>query len=159
MSTSPRHRWTVGAAIAVLVAVALSGCVGTPMPTPTASPSSSASSAPPSQSDPVLRPGQSALANQQFFDFVNGDLYAHQGRAAGQTIVENLVSQGFIKADMEVTPDVTAIGKTADSVVVSVRIDGECLIGQFGATTYTGTRAPVLGTGTCLVGHTRPIDW
>jgi hypothetical protein len=158
MSTSRGHAWTLAAA-AAFIAVAVTGCVGTPMPTPTPTPSDTPSPQPTSQSGPILRPGQSALANQQFFDFVNIDLYVHQGRAPGQTIVDNLVAQGFIKADMEVTPDVTAIGKTADSVVVSVRIDDECLIGQFGAAVYTGTRAPVLGTGTCLVGRTRPIDW
>jgi hypothetical protein len=165
MSTSRGHRWIVAVAGVIMVGAALSGCVpsATPAPSPTGSeaptPVSSQSAAPPSSRDPILRPGESAAANQQFFDFVNAALYSTQGRAPGQTIVDNLVANGFVKADMEVTPDTTAIGKVADSVVVSVRINGECLIGQFGATQYTGIRAPLLGTGSCLVGRTRPIDW
>lgn len=149
------------AIVAVLAAV-LAGCVGTtPMPTPTQSESSSATPAPSSTAKPKpeLRPDGSAAANKQFFDFVNAEFNATHGMSDGRSIIDNLVANGFVKADMEVTFDTTALDIPADMIVFSVRIKGECLIGQFDASGYVSLQAPLLGTGTCLVGTTRPIDW
>ncbi|MDO7882357.1 DUF6993 domain-containing protein [Salinibacterium soli] len=146
-----------GAAIAVLLA----GCVQEPepMPVPTVSGSPSATPTPEPTRIPELHPEGGAAANHQFFDYVNSTYYNGVGRGSGSEIVQNLANNGFNKADMEVTFDDTAIGIPADSIVVSVRIKGECLLGQFGPIRYTSTIAPVLGTGRCLVGVTRPIDW
>ena len=47
----------------------------------------------------------------------------------------------------------------ADQIMFSVRLNGTCLIGQYGGGRYNGTAQPLLSTGTCLVGATRPIDW
>lgn len=132
-----------------------------PMPTPTAS-ASSPSPAPTSvrnELNPQFRPGGSAAANQQFFDATNQALQSAAGKSDGVTIVNTLVAAGFNKADMEVTFDSTAIGLQADSIIVSVRIGEECLLGQFAPGYYAGTIAPVLGTGKCLVGWQRTIDW
>lgn len=150
-------------AAAVLVAVAgvtLAGCAvtGDPMPVPTSEPSSSPTGGA-VERDPVLRPGQSAAVNQQFFDFINEKYASANGMGDGRTIVDNLVASGFEKADMEVTPDTTAINLAVDSIIVSVRINDECLIGQFSPSGYTGIVGPLLGTGRCLVGETRAIDW
>ena len=147
-------------AIAIGIGVSGAGCgangsavgpTGSATPTPSATPT-----APP---DPVLRPGRSALANLQFFTFVNSKFAATNGMSDGRSIVDNLVAAGFVKKDMEVTPDETSIGLAADSIIVSVRIESSCLIGQFAASGYTDTLAPVLGTGRCLVGTTRRINW
>ncbi len=155
-------------AFAVALAVALgllgSGCApsgSTPVPTytPVSTATVSATSTPAAPADPVLRPGGSALANQEFFTFVNSRFFAAHGKSDGRSIVDNLVAAGFVKNDMEVTPDQTSIGIPADSIIVSVRIKSSCLIGQFAASGYTDTIGPVLGTGGCLVGATRPIDW
>jgi hypothetical protein len=141
-----------------LLALALSGCVnGTPTPVPTYTPTSSASATP--DAGPTLHPGGTAAENLQFFDVTNQAFYAAHGKSDGRSIIDNLVAAGFRKQDMEVTPDQTSIGEAADSIVFSVRVKGECLIGQFSASGYTGTLGPMLGTGSCLVGTTRPIDW
>jgi hypothetical protein len=154
-------RLAVAFAAAAVTAATLAGCVGDPMPVPTESadsPSPSSSSTP-RPGGAVLRPGESAAANQQFFDKVNSEFRAANGISTSRAIVDNLVAAGFVKADMEVTPDRTAINIAADSIVVSVRIDDECLVGQFGAAGYTGVLTPTLGSGKCLVGVTLPIDW
>ena len=125
-----------------------------PMPTPTAS-ASSPSPAPTSvrnELNPQFRPGGSAAANQQFFDATNQALQSAAGKSDGVTIVNTQVAAGFNKADMEVTFE-------ADSIIVSVRTGEECLLGQFAPAYYAGTIAPVLGTGKCLVGWQRTIDW
>lgn len=148
--------------VGVLAATALAGCVsGTPMPTPDAG---SATPTPDPTSvrnelDPQLRPGEPAAANEQFFDFVNQQLQTAQGKSSGQAIVDNLVAAGFAKTDMEVTYDSTALGLQADSIIVSVKIGSECLIGQFAPAYYESSIAPLLGTGKCLVGWQRAIDW
>ena len=158
--TTYRQRFAA-ATLTVLAVTALAGCVqGAPMPTPT--PSASSSPAPTSTSIPTtpeLHPEGGAAANKQFFDLVNSEFNAAHGMSDGRSIIDNLVSNGFLKADMEVTPDTTALDIPVDSIVFSVRIKGECLIGQFSAAGYTSQQAPLLGTGKCLVGITRPIDW
>jgi hypothetical protein len=158
---STRIRLALGASTAALALAALAGCSpGSPMPTPTAvpTPSGSATSVT-NDPNPVLRPGQSAAANQQFFDATNAALQAAAGKSDGRTIVDTLVNAGFVKTDMEVTYDSTALGIPADSIIVSVRIGDECLIGQFAPSYYRGDLQPLLGTGRCLVGLQRPIDW
>ena len=157
-------RLALAVALAVAVGVLGSGCsrsTSTPMPTytPTSSPTAAPTSTPSAPAEPVLRPGGSALANQEFFTFVNSKFFAAHGKSDGRSIVDNLVAAGFVKSDMELTPDQTSIGIPADSIIVSVRIKSSCLIGQFAASGYNDTLGPVLGTGGCLVGATRPIDW
>jgi hypothetical protein len=145
---------------AAVVVISLAGCVGDPMPVPTVPASSSPSpSSTPRPGGAVLRPGESAAANQQFFDKVNSEFRAAQGMSTSRAIIDNLVAAGFIKADMEVTSETTALNIPADSIVFSVKIEDDCLIGQFSAAGYKGDLAPVLGTGKCLVGLTLPIDW
>lgn len=160
MATTGTSR-ALAAAVAALLAVGLAGCVeGPPMPTPSSSPSATPTpTSTRNEVKPVLRPGQSAAANQQFFDAINRDLHGRAGRSDGETIVNTLVAAGFVKADMEVTYDATALGIQADAIIVSVRIGTECLIGQFSPGAYTGTILPVLGSGNCLVGAQKPIDW
>lgn len=156
---TPRLGGVIG--LALVTAVALGSCA-TSTPEPTATPTSEASSTPEptaTPTGPILRPGEPAAANRQFFDMLNTEYFDANGRGDGRSIVDNLVDNGFNKQDMEVTPDATAIGLQADSVVVSVRIKGECLLGQFLPKSYVSSIEPLLGTGGCLVGKTRAIDW
>ncbi|QYH35821.1 hypothetical protein [Salinibacterium sp. M195] len=148
-------------ALTVAAAVALSGCVAA-TPEPTATPTAEASASPAPEATPtgpILRPGEAAAGNRQFFDQLNTEYFDANGRGDGRSIVDKLVENGFNKQDMEVTPDTTAIGLATDSIVVSVRIKGECLLGQFTPDNYVSSIEPLLGTGGCLVGKTRPIDW
>ena len=81
--------------------------------------------------------------------------------AGGRAFVDALTAAGFDKASMQVTADATTIGDPADSIQFSVLVAGECLVGQYGPKSegYHGAVRPALGTGGCLVGRTRPIDW
>ncbi|MEO8094883.1 MAG: hypothetical protein ABI632_08120 [Pseudolysinimonas sp.] len=148
----------LAAIVAALSIPTLAGCVPrVDTPVPTYTPSSSETPTP--DAGPILRPGDTAAANKQFFDAVNTAFYAAHGKSDGKSIIDNLVASGFRKQDMEVTPDQTSIGEAADSIVFSVRVKGECLVGQSNGTGYHGIIGPLLGSGGCLVGTTRPIDW
>jgi hypothetical protein len=146
--------------VAVVLAIVLAGCVpqeavqtSTPTPPPTPTPTATAAPA------PALKPGESAEANQPYWDQVNTDFYAAHGMSDGRSIIDNLVAAGFVKADMQVTPDRTAIDLAVDSIYFSVKLGDECLLGQFTPGAYHGSLGPALSTGGCLVGLTRPIDW
>lgn len=145
------------AALAVLT-FTLAGCVETPTPTPTPTPTStSGETAAPV--DPEIDLEGSADDNRAYFDQVNADLIAAGGALDGRAFIDNLVAAGYPKADMEVTPDRTAINGAADNIQFSIRLNGTCLIGQYGNIGYASTTADLLSTGRCLVGQTRPIDW
>jgi hypothetical protein len=147
------------AAVAALLSAALSGCVGGPgMPVPTYTPSGSSTATASPSGKPALVPEGTAAENQAYFDSVNAAFYLRHGKSDGRSIIDNLIGAGFSKQDMEVTPDNTQV-TAADSIIFSVRVKGECLIGQFSSGGYDGTIGPILGTGGCLVGTTRPIDW
>lgn len=126
----------------------------TARPTPTAT-------TPPTATAPVFRPELSATENLAFFDSVNAGVVAANGAAGGREFIDALAAAGFDKAQMQVTADTTTIGEAADSVQFSVLFQGECLVGQYGPKSggYHGAIRPPLGTGACLVGQTRPIDW
>lgn len=154
-------------AVAITAVLALAGCTGGqdgPTPTytpsgsgaPTASPAPTATSAP----DPVYIEGGTAEQNHVYFDYVNNLLGNGTAQGNGRGIVDNLVAGGFTKADLEVTPDNTAIGLAVDAMVFSAKFGEECIVGQYSVSGgYSSTVSPVLSTGKCLVGETRPIDW
>jgi hypothetical protein len=108
-----------------------------------------------------LIPDGSAEDNLPFFDSVNQQTLTANAAADGRTFVDGLVAAGFDKAAMELTSDSTTLGQAADSIVFSVRWGEECLIGQNGSAVggYHSTVQAVLGTGKCLIGETRPVDW
>jgi hypothetical protein len=141
---------------AAVLAVALAGCAADePAPVPVLS-SSPSPTAPASAAPDGSASGQRAL-----FDLTNTATAELAGGAnpGGRAFVDGLVAAGFDKTAMQVTPDKTAINLDADNVQFSVLIEGECLIGQFGNVGYQSVILPVLSTGACLVGNTRPIDW
>ena len=110
---------------------------------------------------PEFHPELSASENLPFFDWVNAGVVAANASAGGRDFIDALVAAGFDKAQMQVTADRTTVDLAADSVQFSVLFQGECLVGQYGPASggYHGAVRPPLGTGTCLVGQTRPIDW
>jgi hypothetical protein len=144
---------TVGVLAASLALSACTAAAVESTPRPTASASSSATPV------PELDPTGDAADNLAFFDSVNRALLATTPQPNGRQIVDNLVAAGFAKADMEITPDVTIGKEAAESIQFSVRIGDSCLIGQTGGAGYNAVAAPLLGTGKCLIGTTRTIDW
>jgi len=147
----------VGAvASALLLALVLAGCVEAPEPTPTPTPTESAT---PVDETPEIDLDGNASDNKDYFDLVNNDLIAAGGALDGRAFIDSLVAAGYPKVDMEVTNDRTAINLAADNIQFSIRLNGTCLIGQYGNIGYDSTATTLLTTGKCLVGATRPIDW
>lgn len=148
-------------ATAVLgVALALSACVTGPAelvatptasrPTPTPTPTPTA--------DPELVPGGTAGQNRPYFEFVIEQLLATTPQPASLVIVDTLAAAGFDRTAMEVTADTTRVGDPADSILFSVLIDGQCLLGQVAQGALQTELADVLGSGRCLVGRTLSLD-
>ncbi len=138
---------------AALLALALAGCVDAPEPA--ATPTATA----PVDETPEIDLDGDAADNRDYFDLVNNDLIAAAGALDGRAFIDNLVAAGYPKVDMEVTNDRTAINGAADNIQFSIRLNGTCLIGQYGNIGYESVTAELLTTGKCLVGATRPIDW
>jgi len=157
----------LAASLATLGLVACSP--GSPAPTrsdstgqdssPSPSPSPGAEAEP--DPDPTLAPRLSASENLDYFDFLSAGVLRADPAAGGRAFVDALIAGGFDKKTMEVTFDRTHVDLAADSTLFSVRINGACLIGQNGRASggYQSTVASVLGSGRCLVGGTRQIDW
>lgn len=155
-----RSRLVIVAISALVAVTALAGCVqSSAAPRPTGPSVSTPSSTPTPTVDPTFAPGGSAQDNRGYFDFVNTRLFTSNGSANGRAIVDNLVSAGFDKASMQVTPDKTSINGGADSILFSVKIGSSCLLGQHGGGGYSSAVEVALANGNCLVGKTRTIDW
>ncbi|MFB2597281.1 hypothetical protein ACEXQE_05765 [Herbiconiux sp. P17] len=165
---SGRGRYRRGALLAVVpvaLSLLLAACTagsatpsgsGTPVATPSATSSATGTPTAPAGQ---LNPDGSAADNQAFFDSVNQALIASNPAAGGVDFTSNLRTNGFDIAAMQVTADTTTVGVAADSIQFSVHWGDDCLIGQYGQGQYKSIVAPALGTGACLVGQTRAIDW
>jgi len=167
-------RGATAALAAVLMVPMLSGCVqagpGDPVATASPSPSSSTSVAPsdtsapsptPTATAPMLNPEGTAADNLPYFASIVAAVWAGPENVSGRAYIDALVAAGFDKAAMEVTNDRSTVGNPAESIQFSVLWAGECLVGQVGPATgspVTVVLRPV-GSGRCLVGNTRPIDW
>jgi hypothetical protein len=158
-----KSRILVAVAAATVALAALAGCVQSTTAAKPSVSSSSAASATPTPTvtaTPAYLPSGTAQANKAYFDLVNTKFFAANGSALGRPIIDNLVAAGFPKAEMQVTPDKTAIGHNVDSILFAVKIGGSCLLGQHGGGGYSSSVVAALTTGgPCLVGLTRTIDW
>ncbi len=158
---SPTARVALTALASVLV-VMLAGCapdepIDPLEPTPTVSLAPS----PETSAPPALVPDGSATDNLPYFTAVVDGVWATDAREQGRAYIDALTAAGFDRAAMQVTNDRSTVDNAAESIQFSVRWGEECLVGQVGPATgdpFT-TVVPVLPTGTCLLGKTRPIDW
>ena len=146
----------VGSAV-VAVALALAGCIPTPTPTTTVTVRPTPSSTP--TGPPTIDLTGTAGDNQRYFDSVNKALIAKGGDLGGRSFIDNLVSAGYPKSAMEVTPDRTSVDLQADNIEFSILLNGTCLIGEYGNVGYASTTGAPFSTGKCLAGITRTIDW
>lgn len=131
-----------------------------PAPIPTVNESASPDAGPSAEPkpDPTMSAGASALENFQYFNFINERLLAVNTNPSDVAIVSNLEKAGFVKADIEVTPDKTSeLRRPSDSIEVTVRIGADCLIGQYTSSGYFSIVGPVLNGNKCLVGKTERI--
>jgi hypothetical protein len=155
-----RHRAALVVPIAAMAVALLAGCVESPAvstPSPVPTPKAGATDSP----IPVYIADGTAKQNLPYFDLVGHTLLDNNPTAnqQGKTIVDWFTSHGFDKASMEVTPDKTSIGLAVWNIEFSVKMDKSCLIGQAGNTGFQSTVQPILATGKCLIGTTRPINW
>lgn len=160
----------IGCAVATtaLLATSLAGCTGPPprqsgtaSPIATRAQTSGATPVPTTVPVPTLKPELSASENLAYFDHIAAGVLAANPAATGRAFIDALVAGGFDKTQMELTADRTTANLAADSIQFSVRFYGACLIGQNGPASegFHSTIAPPLGSGACLVGGTRQIDW
>jgi hypothetical protein len=162
MRNSAGERFLIGTMVAAVTLALLAGCSAAE---PAAAPSGTATPAPsgsaPEETPPplALDPAGTAEQNKEFFDSVMNPFLTTSPESGGREIIDHLVAAGFDKAQMELTPDTTAVGLKADNFQFSVRMNDTCLVGQSGNVGYHSLAAPILSTGTCLVGNTRAIDW
>lgn len=159
-------RTTLAGLSIVACGLLLAACVATPKhvdksPTPiaAASGSPSPSPTPTPTGPPVLDPDGDAAANLAYFNLVGHEKFAKNPNIQGRAIIDDLVGAGFVKKDMEITPDKTSIGLAAWNIEFSVKMNGTCLIGQTGNVGFQSFAAPLLASGKCLIGLTRKIDW
>lgn len=151
----------------IALVVLLTACANEPsdtVPAPVPIGTNEATAAPtstptaPPAPDPILLPGGTALANIDYFNFVNRRLLSVNKNPSGAAIVENLVNAGFAKSDLEVTPDKTSqLHRPADSIQFAVQTSRGCLVGEFHAGAYTSMVAPTVNGEKCLIGETATI--
>lgn len=164
MPASRIVRLALATALVAGVSVGLAACVPPSDPsgdsTESGRPTPSKTPSPTPTKPPVMLPNGTATANLPFFDYVNLATFASAGFVEGRPYIDNLVANGFNKADMELTWWDTPDGHLADSIFFSVRFKGECLVGQIAAWGYASSVSPILSTGSCMVGaYLQPIDW
>ena len=157
------RRGAVALSLSSVAVLLLAGCVQT-LPSaapPTRVPTPTASSTNPAI--PTYSANGTASDNLAYFNKVGKALFSSsQGTAAstqGELIVNWFVDHGFNKSNMEVTPDKTSIGLAAWNIDFSVRFGKTCILGQAGNVGFQSSVVPVLATGKCLIGLTRPINW
>lgn len=146
--------------VLIALGLVLSGCAQeSPEPQPTRSSSTPTPTPTPTPTvDPELVIGGTAGQNRPFFEFVIDRLLVTTAAPSSLGVIEALVSAGFDRAAMQVTPDTTRVGEPADSILVSVLIDGQCLLGQVAQGAFETQLADVLGSGRCMVGRTLSLD-
>jgi len=159
-----RHqRRVVGAVgIALILGISLTACtIDQKGPAATSSASSTASPEASASSDARLVPNGSASDNLAYFNLLAGAVTPANSGADGRAYIDALLAGGFDRNAMQVTFDRTQADLVADSILFSVNVADECLIGQNGPASdgFHSVVAPLLSTGLCLVGTTRPIDW
>lgn len=158
-----RHSASAALAIAgaALFVAVLTGCTSTPSPSPSPSTSRPVPTGEATAAPVGLHQDLPAADNLPFFDQVNQQVVAANAGAGGRDFIDALTAAGFDRSAMQVTSDQTTLGEPADSVQFSVFFNAECLVGQYGPKSggYHGAVKPALGTGGCLIGQTRPIDW
>ncbi len=137
---------------ATVISLALGGCSLSPSVAPS-----------PTTTEPstlVYLPEGDAQDNKVLFDQVLSEVATMDQTQPGRTMVNALVNAGFRKASIQVTEDETKTMLPADSVIVAVRINRSCLIGQRTQDKgYFSSIESALKTGGCLIGTTREIDW
>jgi hypothetical protein len=136
-----------------------SGCAeSAENPRPTDLVSLAPSPTPTPAEDPELVLGGTAGQNRPYVEFVMDRLIAISPEMTSLEIADTLVAAGFERTSLQVSEYATRVGSRADSILFSILVDGECLLGQVADGAVTTSIGDVLGTGKCLVGRTASLD-
>ena len=148
-------------AASLVAVVALSACAPPAAPTPSATPTPTPSvSVDPFGPQPDYIAGGTAIDNKPLFDWAIGKASLYPSPDPGRVMLDSLVVVGFDKAAMQLTPSISGTGQPADQIVISVQFGTSCLIGQrMLDMSVTSTVESALGSGGCLIGEKRKIDW
>lgn len=106
-------------------------------------------------------PDGSAAENLPLFTQVVADVWAGESRVRGNAYIDALTAAGFDRTAMQVTKDITSIGRPAESIQFAVAWDDEeCLVGQVGPSTGDPVTAvmPRMAEVACIVGELSPIS-
>jgi hypothetical protein len=147
--------------LAVALTAALAACQSPPDWTATPVTPSSTPTAPATEV-PALSTWDEAAgveANRVLVDTTLQAVMEADGEPGGRELVDALEGVGVPRESLEVTADATAIGRAVDTVQVAARVGESCVVGQVQAGQYRSAVTDLLGTGRCLVGITRAIDW
>lgn len=163
---SSASRASVVLVVAAAIAALVSACSTTPAPSgapaePTSTPpAASAPAAPSGDPAPVASfdPAADADANRPAVEAALAPLASAGGIPAGRAVADALIAAGVPSDAVQVTADETAIGLPVDALLFSVLVGESCVLGQFDDGGFTTTTAPVLATGSCLVGATASLD-
>ncbi|MEN9620589.1 MAG: hypothetical protein RL499_782 [Actinomycetota bacterium] len=161
---SPRRSSASAAALVAAACVLLplmAGCVATSenaQPTASARPTATPSPTPTPTEPPKLVADGTAGQNRPYVEFVMDRLITISPEMTSLEIADTLEAAGFARSTLQVTDYATRVGSRADSILFSILIDGECLLGQVADGAVTTTVSDVLGTGKCLVGRTASLD-
>lgn len=159
---SPRTRMLQGMVGLILSALVLVGCQSsgetTPVTLPEMGDEGQESPAPQPVEPPEFYPDGSAEQNRPYVDWVLRQAGAGVATLTGADAVAALEAGGLSRATMELTADRTAIGLEADSISLALQIAGECLIAQWSAEWVVTQVAPLLASGTCLLGETVSLN-
>lgn len=150
-------------ALSALAATVLAGCAPETAddPRPEASQTAAPEEAPEEPALTEFDPEGTAEDNLELFAQVTNDVWESEDGVRGRDYVDALVAKGFDKSQMQVTSDATTIGWEVESLMFSVQLGDECLVGQVGPSTGdpVANVQPLLDAGTCMLGSTRAIDW
>ena len=150
---------TLAVSLAVLSALALGGCAPEVVVTPSATPTPSVS-VDPFGPKPDFFPEGTAVENKPLFDWVLGHVVLIDTKDPGKKMAKALIAEGFSAKAMQLTPSKSGTGKPADSVIISLQIGKACLMGQrMLDKSFSSSVESALGSGGCLVGKTRKIEW
>ena len=158
---APPRRLTAVIAAAIVITMAMAGCAeATEMPRPTIPASQEPTPTPTSTptADPELVVGGTAGQNRPYVEFVMTQLINVSPQMTSLEIADALVAAGFDRAALQVTEDTTRVGSRADSILFSILIERQCLLGQVADGAVATSLGDVLGTGRCLVGRTVSLD-
>jgi hypothetical protein len=146
-------------------AIALAACTAQTAPTTepqqtawTLEPTAGGTGTPTPSAATAADPHGTAAQNRALFDSALRSLLKKNGNPDGAAAVAALASAGFDEGSMQYSAAKTSANLQPGSILVSVQLGAECLIGQWGAQVdgYHSLVAPALASGGCLVGGSDP---